>query len=147
MRDHHLPTLREYQAGDLQAVNCAEADPYPGWSELIEDGASQIQVVALAGLQLVVFGYVEVLPGVGEAFALVDRPACAGHGMEVAMLVREAVRGMMSAGKLHRAQATCAPHDRAAAVFLRAVGFRFECRLEAGAADSTDLLQFKLIRR
>ena len=79
-----------------------------------------------------------------EADVLTD---VAGYGKQLALIVRGQTLLWMEQTSTHRAQATCSPQDRAARVFLRAIGYRQETLLEAGAEDGSDLLQFKFIRR
>lgn len=140
-------SLRQYRAGDIAAIPCDEADPAPGWADHLERVAGGIATIECDGLRLAVIGFTLVTPGVADSFAVIDRHNALGRGRGLADLTACQTAIWMGTHSIHRAAATCSPHDKPAQVFLRAVGYRKECLLEAAAADGSDLLQFKLIRR
>src|SRR5574340_580432 len=95
---------RQYMAGDVGRMPIAEADPFAGWADHIEANACALRSY-FAGEQLVaVTYYMPVWDGVGEACALVNREAAAGHGRELARVVRREIDAIMLADGLHRVQ-------------------------------------------
>ena len=140
-------SLRPYKAGDIAAIPCDEADPAPGWADYLERVSGGLASVECDGELLAVIGFTLVTPGVADSFAVIDREKAQGQGKQLASITAAKTAQWMRETSTHRAAATCSPQDRAARVFLRAVGYRKECLLEAAAADGSDLLQFKLIRR
>lgn len=140
-------SLRPYRAGDIAAIPSDEADPAPGWADHLERVAGGIAAVECGGELIAVIGFTLVTPGVADSFAVIDRNKAQGHGRQLAAITAGQTALWMRETSTHRAAATCSPQDRPARVFLRAVGYREECLLEAAAADGSDLLQFKLIRR
>lgn len=137
---------REYQAGDIAAINCAEPDPYEGWAQHVEATTFGKATITLSGKPIAAFGGVELWPGVLEAFAVVDRDSSKGHGRIVAAMFKARIEQAMAALNYHRAQATVCAGDRAGEVFLRAIGFRLEATLRMGSPDGSDLKLYALLR-
>lgn len=139
--------MHDYQLGDLAAIPCVEDDPMPGWAEAVEQSAGGMASIYRGGKLIAVIGFTLATPGVADSFAVVDREGSRGAGRELAAMTAGQVAAWMRRASLHRAAATCKPSDKASAAFLRAIGYRRECLLEAAAPDGSDLMQFKLIRR
>lgn len=139
--------LCAYRAGDLARVQTDEPDPYPNWAAQAEQQAHDLRSIRLGDVLVCAFGYSYTLPGVVEAFAVIDRRMVRGHGRMLAKLVRERTAAWMAECGIHRVTATCAARDKAAQAFLRATGHTRECILEAAGADQGDLAQFKIVRR
>lgn len=139
--------LCPYVLGDVFMVENMAFDPLELWGADIEEFLGGARTVYLGGEIVATFGWAPQMRGVCGSFAAVDRLRTSGQGRELAAMVREQMEQWMEQARLHRAEALAPVHDRVAHVFLRAIGFRQECRLEAAAADATDLIQFKFIRR
>lgn len=139
--------VQPYQQGDLARVRNASFDPFALLGEDAELSMIGLRSIVNDGVVVCCVGWASFMPGVIGAFTLVDRVAAAGAGKELVSLLRENLTGWATQCGAHRIEATCVPGDRVAQVFLRAIGFRQESVIEAGAPDGSDLLQFKLIRR
>lgn len=136
-----------YLPGDLAQVRNTPFDPAAVLGIDFEQQADGLWTLWRGTDLLGVFGYAKFMPGVMGIAMVLDRVASAGHGREIAAVMRRYIRLTARAEQVHRVEATCAPSDRVAAVFLRAIGMRQESVMEAGAPDGSDLLQFKLIIR
>lgn len=114
---------REYQAGDIAAVQCLEPDPFEEWASEIEQNGIGLATIEIDGQPLAVIGCAMVAESVCECFALVDRVRAAGHGRLISKMAGARLAQVGHAlGVLMTA--TVDPADRVAQVFLRAVGFR-----------------------
>lgn len=118
------PTLDRYRRGDLASLPQHEPDPVPNWAEYTEQHAHDLRSVRLAGRLVACIGYFPIDASHADAFAVVDRRASAGHGRELAALIRQQQIAWMRATGVTSAFAECRPHDRTAQVFLRAIGFK-----------------------
>jgi hypothetical protein len=139
--------VRAYQAGDLAKIPNPSFDYSQVLGLDIEQQLDGIWTVWLGEQRMMVFGYALFMPGVMGVFSVLDRIACLGHGRKIVAILRKYLHDFAEVERCHRVEATCSPTDKAAAVFLRAVGMRQESVLEAAAPDGSDLLQFKLIIR
>ncbi len=135
-----------YRRGDAALIPVEEADPFGFWMVEMEANCKGLTSYYIDGLLAAVTGYELMWRGVAYAFALVNRPLCAGSGKELALAVRARIADLMEQDGLHRVQATCHFADRQAAVFLRATGYKLESRMVRGAPDGTDLLMHAIIR-
>lgn len=138
---------RKYQRGDLALIPSTEQRPFEGWVEYVEENGHGLTTYELDGQVLASIGFTSCWDGVGDAFAVVHRDLAAGHGKQLAAMVKARITQVMQVYGLHRMQSTCEATDRVAGVFLRAVGFCFESVIEQGAPDQTDLLMHKILRR
>jgi len=140
-------TMRAYRPGDAGRVPVAEADPFEGWLEAVERDALGLTSYDLDGQLVAVSYYMPMWDGVAEGAALIDRQRAAGHGRELAKLIRLRIDQLMEQDHLHRVQATSEPHDRASQVFLRAIGYHYESTMRQGAPDRSDLLVYVMLGR
>lgn len=136
---------RPYRIGDAAMVPVEEADPFGFWLVEMEASCKGLTSYYIDGALVAVTGYELLWSGVAYAFAMVNRPLCSGAGKQLASAVKTRIIELMQTDKLHRVQATCHVTDRAAAVFLRATGYRQESRMVRGAPDGTDLFMFAII--
>ena len=139
--------LCQYESGDIFMVENMAFDPLELWGADVESYMGGASTVRLGDTIVAAFGWAPFMRGVVGSFAAVDRLASAGHGRELAAMVRGQTLLWMGEHAIHRAEAVAPVHDRTAHVFLRAIGYRKECVLEAAAPDATDLVQFKFIKR
>lgn len=135
-----------YKRGDGALIPVAEADPFGFWLAEMESTAAGLTSYYCDGLLIAVTGYQLQWRGVAYAFALINRPLAAGSGKELAAAVRQRIAELMEKDKLHRVQASVDANDRAAAVFLRATGYRLESRMIAAAPDGSDLFLYTIIK-
>lgn len=144
-----MPSIigRPYQQGDLASIPCAEKNPFPEWPEYIEQNADGLTSYHAESGLLAVIGFILISPGVADAFAVIDRDAASGQGMELANLVKSRIIALMEEFGLHRVQCTLDPSDQAARVFLRATGYRFESVMRRGAPDKSDLHVYTILER
>lgn len=144
----HMPevTAKPYRRGDAAMIPVDEADPFGFWLVEMEANCKGLTSYYIDDLLAAVTGYELMWRGVAYAFALVNRPLCSGSGKELAAAVRDRITQLMEQDGLHRVQATSHVTDRAAAVFLRATGYKLESRMVRGAPDGTDLLMHAIIR-
>lgn len=140
-------TAREYRKGDIALVPVAEADPFDGYAEHAEARFAGLTSYDLNGELVAVTYYSPMWDGVADAAALVNRELAFGHGLELAKVIRSRIDVLMRENRLHRVQATADPADTASQVFLRAMGYRYESTMQAGAPDGSDLMLFVIIKR
>lgn len=124
----------QYIKGDILLVQCDAPDPFEGWLQFAEDNAHDLRAVRVNGALAGVIGYFMRSRYESDAFAVMDRNACAGHGMAVAKAVRARQLQWMEEISVTRAWADCPIKDRAAQVFLRAIGYRRVAGEEPGTA-------------
>lgn len=124
------PEIAPYRLGDLAKIPCEEPDPIPGWAEQTERDAHDMRSIHIGGQLVGVVGYIPETRTQAGAFAVIDRQACAGHGRELARILRQRNRQWMEEVGITTATAFCNAQDRAARVFLRATGYR-----ETGPVD------------
>lgn len=143
------PTLElcAYRHGDLARLRNTSFDPFEVLGADVESSVGGLRSIMCDGKLVACIGWAPFMVGVVGSFAAVDRLQAAGHGTKLVAIIRAQIDVWAIESGAHRIEATCDPEDRAAQVFLRAMGYTFECRLEAAAPDATDLLQFKLIKR
>ena len=118
------PELGPYKRGDLALIPCTEPDPVLGWAELAEHHAHDLRSIHCDGVLVASIGYMPLSIHEADAFAVINRDACKGIGAQVAVIVHNQIKRWMSDTGICQANASCAANDRAAQVFLRAVGFR-----------------------
>lgn len=140
-------TTREYRKGDIARIPTAEPDPFDGYADHAELWFKGLTSYDLDGSLAAVTYYSPLWNGVADAAAVIDRAAAAGHGPALALAIRRRIVELMRTDGLHRVQATASPEDRSAQVFLRAMGYRYESTMAAGAEDGSDLLLFAIIKR
>lgn len=116
--------LVPYRMGDIDKVRCSEPDPFEGWPEFAERYAHDLRSIRLGGELIACLGYIYTTPDDVEGFAVINRDAAAGYGSQVAAIFRQRTRQWITESGIKRAWATCSCEDRAAQVFLRAVGYR-----------------------
>lgn len=121
-----LPVVEvgQYIKGDILRVKCDAPDPFDGWLQFAEDNAHDLRAVRVNGELSGVIGYFMRARYESDAFAVMDREACAGHGLAVAKAIRSRQLQWMEEISVTRAWADCPIKDRAAQVFLRAIGYR-----------------------
>lgn len=143
-----MPALegRNYQRGDIGQIPSMELRPFEGWAEYVEEAGHGLTTYTLDGVVLACIGFTSCWDGVGDAFAVVHRELAAGHGKQLAAMVKARIRQVMHVYGLHRMQATCEAADAKGRVFLRAVGFRFESVIRQGAPDRTDLFMHAILQ-
>lgn len=139
--------LCAYRPGDLAAVRNGAFDPFLLLGADAELCVQGLRSIWCDGVLICCMGYVSSMPGVAGAFALVDRVAAKGCGLELVRTMRAQSEKWIAESGAHRIEASARADDRTACAFLRALGYRFESVIEAGAPDGTDLHQFKIIRR
>lgn len=132
--------IGRYQRGDLALVKCAEPDPIEDWPAVMEASAHDIRSVRLDGRLVGCIGYVPFNYTEADAFAIVDRDAVQGHGRQLSMLIRKQQLAWMDHIGVTSALASCSADDRAAQVFLRAIGYR---RI---SSESPDIANFEFKR-
>ena len=137
---------RPYQRGEAAFIPVEEADPFGFWLVEMEAEGRGLTSYLCDGALIAVTGYHLQWRGVAYAFALVNRELAHGIGRELAASVRERIAELMERDHLHRVQATACSTDRAAQVFLRAIGYRKESRMHRAAPDGSDLDLFVIIR-
>lgn len=137
---------RPYRLGEGALIPVAEADPFGFWLREIEAQAKGLTSYEIDGALVAVTGYQLLWNGVAYAFALINRPAVAGAGRQLAGAVRQRIAELMASDNLHRVQSTCDPTDRASAVFLRATGHRLESCMRRASHDGRDLHLYAIIR-
>lgn len=133
--------IAQYLPGDLARVPCDEPDPYPGWARQAEVDAHDLRSIHIDGRLVGAFGYMPETRTQAGAFAVIDRKACAGHGRELAKIVRQQSLRWMDEIGINTVTAFCAAQDRAARVFLRAIGYR-----ETGPTDG-EVINYLFSRR
>lgn len=121
---HSVPDIAAYTRGDLASINCIEPDPFPGWAQHAESVAHDLRTIKLDGALIAAIGYAPSSDTEAEAFAVVDREACKGHGKQVAILIRNQQIQWMKHTGIHIAHASCPANDRAARVFLQVIGYK-----------------------
>lgn len=136
---------RPYQLGEAALIPVAEADPFGFWLREMEAEGRGLTSYDCEGALIAVTGYHLQWKGVAYAFALVNRELTQGVGRQLVATVRERIRYLMQRDRLHRVQATCDPRDRAARVFLRATGHRFESIMRCASEDGSDLHLYTII--
>ena len=137
---------RPYQRGEAAFLPVEEADPFGFWLVEMEAEGRGLTSYLADGALIAVTGYHLQWRGVAYAFALVNRDLARGIGTELAASVRQRIAELVTSDRLHRVQATASSEDRAAQVFLRAIGFRKESRMHRAAPDGSDLDMFTIIR-
>lgn len=120
----HSPEVGQYRLGDIALVRCDEPDPFDGWPAYAEHMCHDMRSIRINGELVGVVGYFLIGPRQASSFALIDRSACAGHGIQLSTAVRSRVVQWMDEAWLTHAYADCSSDDRAAKVFLRAIGYR-----------------------
>ena len=135
-----------YKRGDGALIPVAEADPFGFWLAEMESTGKGLTSYYCDGLLIAITGYQLQWRGVAYAFALINRDLAAGSGRELAAAVRQRIAELMRSDNLHRVQASANANDRAAAVFLRATGYRLESRMIAAAPDGSDLFLYTIIK-
>jgi len=118
------PTLDRYRIGDLAKLPMNEPDPVPNWAGYTEKHAHDLRSIRIGDQLVACFGYFPLGNNEADAFAVIDRDLCAGHGKPLAALVRSTMLDWMDHISVTTTYAECAAQDRTAQVFLRAVGFR-----------------------
>lgn len=136
---------RTYQNGDIACIGGRDPDPFAGWLEYVEENVRGAVTVLLDGQPVAVSGCMSVWDGVADCFAVVDRDKAAGHGRLITRLLRARMLQAMAVLGIHRMQSTASVQDRAAQVFLRAIGLRQESIMRQGAPDRTDLIVFAIL--
>lgn len=124
MTTTRLPEIAPYRLGDLAKIPCDEPDPSEDWAATTEQQAHGIRSIRLGGRLIACFGYVAINRREVDCFAVIDRKACAGVGAQVAQLIRQQSQRWVGQYGFTTVTAACAANDRAARVFLRAIGYR-----------------------
>lgn len=130
------PELGPYRRGDLASIPCVEPDPVHNWAEITERDAHDMRSIYLEGRAVAAIGYIPISRYEVEAFAVIDRQACKGHGAQVARITHNQMVEWMRHLGVTTVVASCSANDRAAQVFLRAAGFR-KSRTTADTAHFT----------
>lgn len=138
MTTTRLPEIAPYRLGDLAMIPCDEPDPVPDWAAQTERDAHDMRSIRIGGRLVGVIGYIPETRTQAGAFAVIDRQACAGHGRQLARIIRKRNIQWMEDTGVTVATAFCNAQDRAARVFLRAIGYR-----ETGPVDG-DTVNFIL---
>lgn len=115
--------LTAYRRGDLASIPCVEPDPVPGWAALTENNAHDLRSITRDGKVVVSFGYVPISILEADCFAVVDREGCKGIGRQVAKAIYNQSVAWMAQTGIEQANASCPANDRAARVFLQAIGY------------------------
>jgi hypothetical protein len=139
--------VRPYQQGDFAALRNLAFDPFLLFGENAELIFNGLRTIWYEDYRVCCTGYASFMPGVVGSFAAVDRVAAEGKGRELVSLIKGLIEKWRIECGCHRIEATCQSQDRTAQVFLRAIGYRFESVIEAGAPDGSDLHQYKIIIR
>lgn len=134
------PELGPYRMGQLASIPCVEPDPFPDWAAITERDAHDMRSIYVGEDVVASIGYFPTSRTEADAFAVVDREACAGIGAQVARIIHNQMDDWMQYLGINLARATCSANDKAARVFLRAAGFRT-------VAIENGVVQFKFIRR
>ena len=137
-------TTRPYRQGDGALINVAEPDPWPDWLQEMEQDTRGLTSYLRDGRLVAVTGYQPLWDGVAWGFALVDRQAVKGAGLELAEAVRRVIAELMARDGLHRVQACCDPADPPTKVFLRATGYRYESTMKKASHNGGDLLMMAI---
>jgi N-acetylglutamate synthase-like GNAT family acetyltransferase len=124
MTTTRLPELGVYRKGDLASVNCSEPDPIEDWAAFAERHAHDLRSIRIDGRVVACLGYMYCADGEVEAFAVVDRQAVTGVAVELVRLMRQRIAQWVAESNIQKVWATCPRNDRAAQVFLRALGYR-----------------------
>lgn len=119
-----LVELAPYRIGDLERIPCMEPDPEPGWAQEVERSAHGIRSIQLNGRLVASFGYVAITRHEVDSFAVIDREGCSGIGPGVARIIRNQCKEWIQQYGFTTVKAYCSANDRAARVFLRAIGYR-----------------------
>lgn len=124
MTTTRLVELAPYRIGDLERIPCHEPDPEPGWAQEMEQNAHGIRSIHLNGRLIASFGYMAVTRHEVDSFAVIDRDGCAGVGRDAARIIRNQCKEWIQQYGFTTVKAYCPANDRAARVFLRAIGYR-----------------------
>lgn len=120
----HTLEIGQYVQGDIARVHCVEPDPIEDWPTFAEANAHDLRSIRLDGELVGCCGYVLCAPHEADAFAVIDRAKCNGSGPALAAAVRARQLQWMQECGVTIVHADCPSKDRAARVFLRAIGYR-----------------------
>lgn len=122
----HTLRLAAYKRGDIASLPRSEPDPFAGWPAWAEDNAHDLRSIRAGDTVVASFGYY-CLQGDATSclcFAVIDRQAVAGHADQLVEIFKRQTLEWMHDTGVTTAYADCPSQDRAARVFLRAIGYR-----------------------
>lgn len=116
--------IGQYVRGDIARVPCDEPDPIEDWPTFAEANAHDLRAIRLDGELVGCCGYFLCGAHEADAFAVIDRALCKGVGPALAAAIRARQLQWMQECGVTAVYADCPSKDRAARVFLRAIGYR-----------------------